>query len=573
MNMSKRMLLGVSAILCLSIVLIGIIACEKSEDNHHSTAGVGSVSGTVTAPNKSPLEGVTVKIGALSATTDASGRYVISAIPVGSHVPVDYIMPNYILAHKVATVTKNHTFLIDVMMFPAVTATIPSSTTNTVTDGAAEIQLPANAFVDAQGNAYNGNVYVEARYFDPTNAAALAAFPGDFVGTQTNGSETPFESFGFISASFYDANSLTDELQLAAGKTSHLKVPIPASLLASAPATIPMWYYETATGKWKEQGTGTKIGDFYEGDVSHFTYWNFDHPIQVTEQSTLTGKVIIAVTDSTTDVAVGASVIATGVDYAGYTRAFSDNQGNFSLTVKAAAQVTVTAYIGINSSAPTGVITTPAVNGTASIDTLIVSDRSFTIIGNFKDAAGAAIPNGSVRLMQLNAPSGNLPFVTWLNPDASGHFNSNETYAHAGSTIQVQFNQNSFKTVLYSNPISFVVPSPGDVYDFGNITLRPGGNVTGRLKTSDNVYLSGGNVGFFQQGGSGMAEIYFNSMVGDQGSFTLEGPPSSSFNNMVGYAQSGQGSYTIAARTITFPASGQTTDIGDIIVTPNTKRK
>jgi hypothetical protein len=57
-----------------------------------------------------------------------------------------------------------------------------------------------------------------------------------------------------------------------------ITVDIPPSLEGTAPATIPLWYYDDATGLWKEEGTATKQGDKYVGSVSHFSDWNCDVP-------------------------------------------------------------------------------------------------------------------------------------------------------------------------------------------------------------------------------------------------------------------------------------------------------
>jgi hypothetical protein len=67
-----------------------------------------------------------------------------------------------------------------------------------------------------------------------------------------------------------------ESLQIASGKTAKLKFTIPSSIIASAPATIPLWYVDENTGLWKQQGTAAKTNDYYEGDVTHFSFWNCD---------------------------------------------------------------------------------------------------------------------------------------------------------------------------------------------------------------------------------------------------------------------------------------------------------
>ena len=53
---------------------------------------------------------------------------------------------------------------------------------------------------------------------------------------------------------------------------------IPASLQASAPASIPLWYFNDTTGKWIQQGSADRQGNSYVGQVPHFSWWNCDAP-------------------------------------------------------------------------------------------------------------------------------------------------------------------------------------------------------------------------------------------------------------------------------------------------------
>jgi hypothetical protein len=67
-------------------------------------------------------------------------------------------------------------------------------------------------------------------------------------------------------------------LQIASGKKATLTFPIPSSLSTTAPASIPLWYFDESNGLWKEEGSATKVGNNYVGDVAHFSFWNCDVP-------------------------------------------------------------------------------------------------------------------------------------------------------------------------------------------------------------------------------------------------------------------------------------------------------
>jgi uncharacterized protein (TIGR02145 family) len=69
-------------------------------------------------------------------------------------------------------------------------------------------------------------------------------------------------------------------LQLQAGSAATVRFEVPASLLADAPATIPLWHYSESQGYWVREGEATLDGTAYEGEVSHFSFWNCDIPAE-----------------------------------------------------------------------------------------------------------------------------------------------------------------------------------------------------------------------------------------------------------------------------------------------------
>jgi len=72
-----------------------------------------------------------------------------------------------------------------------------------------------------------------------------------------------------------------ERLQVAPGKKVTLKMAIPAALQSTALGSIPLWYFNDTTGKWIEQGSATRQGNNYVGQVGHFSFWNCDAPCPV----------------------------------------------------------------------------------------------------------------------------------------------------------------------------------------------------------------------------------------------------------------------------------------------------
>lgn len=549
-------------LLLAAFILVGIAACDDDKptvviDNF------GIITGTVYSPAKGALPDVTVSVGDKSTISDFQGKFTLSGIAPGASVIVSFSRADFIGNHKVVKVEKARTTYISSTLFTPTTQSFPSDMPAYISDGGTSIVIPPNAFVTAQGSPFSGSVYSEMKYFDPTLPACLDAFPGSFTGIQTNGTETMFESYGFFSARFFDAANLSSELQLGSGQTATISAMIPSSLQADAPASIPMWYFDEDTGKWMEQGVATKNGMYYEGSVSHFTYWNFDAPITIEDQSTLTGRVM---SGSRAEPVFGAQVVATGVNYSGYTRVYSDANGNFSISVKASAQVRIRAYLGLNYSDETSVINTPASGGSQAIGDLYIEDRDFIFMGRLVNATGQPVSGGYGMISQINPPSGDEALSAWLNLEDDGTFSVYAAYMGTATNITVQFSLYQ-RNQLFSNPITIPVPLPGQIKDFGDVTMRPGGTITARVKDNNGNWLSSTWISFSQEGSTGEGSHY-SGEIDDQGYMSMQGPPNTTLNNMRGQVYISEMTYQTNLMSLSFPASGATRNIGTITVNP-----
>ncbi len=140
-----------------------------------------------------------------------------------------------------------------------------------------EVQLPANAVVDASGDPYTGAVTMSVRYLDPTRPDFGMLVPGgDMLAQRTDESTSILYSYGILRVKLTGNDG--QDLQVAAGKTATIVMDIPDKQLATAPSTIPLWYFDEDKGVWIEEGSATKQGDKYIGTVKHFTDWNCDVP-------------------------------------------------------------------------------------------------------------------------------------------------------------------------------------------------------------------------------------------------------------------------------------------------------
>ncbi|MEZ4986159.1 MAG: hypothetical protein R2795_14165 [Saprospiraceae bacterium] len=153
---------------------------------------------------------------------------------------------------------------------------ITSGTGGTIDVAGATVQFPADAFANASGSLYNGEVRVFAQWLNPVAENLGNIMPGALYGVNTDGEEVLMTSMGMLAVELEDANG--NPLQLAGGRKATLSFPIPAALQSHASNEIPLWYFDETDGIWIEEGKATLQDGVYTGQVSHFTYWNVDFP-------------------------------------------------------------------------------------------------------------------------------------------------------------------------------------------------------------------------------------------------------------------------------------------------------
>ena len=234
------------------------------------------VQGNVVDENGQPEAGVLVKVGTQTTTTDSKGYFRIRNATLDKYTSlVTAEKAGYYKAYRTFAATSG-TNQVAIKLIPkTLTGTVDASTGGAVTlSNGAKVSLPANGIVKASGGAHSGAVNVYASYIDPTASDIAERVPGSFIADDKNGTRVMLSSFGMMAVELESASG--EKLQIKNGSKATISAPIPASIQSSAPATIPLWYVDETTGVWKEEGAGTRQGNTYVGEVSHFSFWNWD---------------------------------------------------------------------------------------------------------------------------------------------------------------------------------------------------------------------------------------------------------------------------------------------------------
>jgi hypothetical protein len=327
---------------------LSVVACGSDSDSDESGGGSTTVPttqlydlGGVVADyyTNDVVEGSTINIsqdGAVLATAvaDANGEWQIDVLSTDVDPNASFIVSGDALGFSESAQEFSLQELLDGanLSLPAVhssTSFNGAEAAALAVDGNTLVELDADSFVNAAGELVTGNIDAELFVIDP--ATDINLMPGEMVTLDENNLEAPIESFGAITANFYDENG--QGLQLVEGATADIRIPASGT---NPPATVPLYYFDDTRGLWVEEGEATLVNGFYEGVVSHFTTWNAD---KIFETVMYYGCVV----DNQGAAISNARIVSRGVDYNGTSSTYSDSEGQFSMPVRMSSVVLLSA--------------------------------------------------------------------------------------------------------------------------------------------------------------------------------------------------------------------------------------
>ena len=388
-----------SLITMLLLATVIYISCQKSDTpdtSYKPQLVTASISGRIIDENQLPVSGATVKAGSLSVITNASGTFTISNVSVDKNAGMVKVeKEGYFTGIKTIVVTPNKDNTVALQLIRKIAAgNFSGSSGGTVTiPSGGGIVFPASGIVtEGSTTPYTGTVSVSAFFINPEAPNFREITPGTLRGLTTNNQETGLQSFGMLAVELNGAGG--EKLQLAAGKTAGLTFPIPASLQAQAPATIPLWSLDETTGLWKEEGTATRQGNNYVGAVSHFSYWNCDAPFAVIDfTATIKTQQNAGLADAKVVIS-GTAGADTSLSGFGYT----NSEGVVSGKIPANRNLTLKVYDKCGNLLHTknvGPFTTAADLGAITITS---TAQEVTISGTVVNCNAASVTNGYVTI-------------------------------------------------------------------------------------------------------------------------------------------------------------------------------
>ncbi|MEY4562931.1 MAG: hypothetical protein RLZZ618_2208 [Pseudomonadota bacterium] len=314
-------------------------ACGGGGDS--APAPATAVEGTVLdASTGTPVANASVQSGAASATTGADGKFTLS-IAANARAVLRISKTAYAENVVVTPVADAQTTTVLAQLLPVAATTAISTTgggTATVPNSTARVVIGGGSLVRADGLPISGQVSVAVTPINP--AVNPSYMPGDFRAIRAGTGPSSIESFGAMTVTLADATGA--RVNIATGRTASIRIPL--TTRGTPTPTIPLFYFDTATGLWVEEGTaslaGTAPNQYYEGNVSHFSTWNADQYVN-------TVNVTGCLQDDRGNRVAGARVTSDGVNYSGTAMGVTDASGNFSVPMKRAATGILTAQSGL----------------------------------------------------------------------------------------------------------------------------------------------------------------------------------------------------------------------------------
>lgn len=464
-------------------IIIGI-SCQKeiSGDTPDipSVTQSTSVEGRVTDEEGMPVFGAAVKAGINSTQTDRNGMFkIVNAAFTTTETFVTVSKSGYFKGTRTFFSRINSNNFIKIQLLrKSITDRISASSGGDIEMRASKgsIHFEPNSFVTSNGTAYNGTVHVATQYLDPTLPAVADQMPGDLRGTSTTGNVVGLKSFGMIGVEIMDEAG--QPIKIKNGSNATITVVIPAAKMSTAPATIPLWYFNDSTGLWKQEGSAVKTGDSYTGDVSHFSFWNCDDPYEYVKIEARivnnAGAAVSAAKVEITDASGNSAYDYT--DNNGYVDGYVPKNAPLTLEVlNACGQAAYSANIG------------PFAAQT-NLGNITITQNTISIQGTAINCSGGSVTDGYVQIL-LN---GATEFAGITN----GAFSYTFINCQASSIAQLIAVDNS--TLKQGNPVN--VNISGSNINAGQLTACGISSATFFNLTIGGVNLTANTSEFYRQG-------------------------------------------------------------------------
>lgn len=388
----------VISLIVLASILMGLSACKKDDntdlpDNNDEVTV--TIVGQVTNEAGLPLQGVVLKTATYTKVSNGYGEFVFENVKVpATRLYVKATQAGYMPAGAGAIGKDGGTVYLKIKMLSLGTPQLVSVSSggSVTTNNGAKMTIPAMGLSYADGSVFTGTARVYTRYISPALSNFSEIVPGGDLTALSAGNLATLYSYGMLGAELQDNAGLP--LKVANGAKVEVRMPIASAQLSTAPATIPLLHFDEEKGLWVEEGSATKVGNEYVGQVSHFSWWNCD--IIFSPPTTITGRVVDC---------NGIPIAGAVVNFNNQYTLVTNGNGIYSNYIPVGIPLTITVSSSQNSNmyAAANPVQLTTISGVNQAPDLVLSCPA-TITGSVKDCNGNPT-SGYVRIVYPNGGS------------------------------------------------------------------------------------------------------------------------------------------------------------------------
>ena len=446
----------------LLVLLIIISSCKKQENEIISSAPtftptvMTNLKGIILDKNQDPVSGVNVRLGNNLTSSSSNGLFTFNNISVSENRAMIYFeKEGYFTTSRACQVNNDVSNYIRVVMDEQQTiGNFFSSSGGSLIHNGVSLTFPSSSYFYTDGIEYNGDVNVSINIISPEESNFSMRIPGGDLRARTTSEEDMIlYSYGMLDVILTDNNNQP----LTLNSTTQITFPIPNNLISSAPSEIPLWHYNNETGIWIEEGLAVKNGTSFEGNVSHFSYWNWDVPSQ---EAGVYGRVLDC----------EGSPIANILVNIGQQSVSTNSLGEFNTLVPSGQNLLIEATDNFGN---TNSISVSPLSPMSSNDVGDITICSSVIQGNIIDCNGNPAQNILVK-------SPYSPF-TYAYSDINGNF----SFFFPDNTPTIINAEGFFGTI--SSSVSIPSLSNNQVYNAGVIVMCEGTSTTNVAQDKQNI--------------------------------------------------------------------------------------
>lgn len=288
--MKNYSLYGLAIFVCLFI----FSACTKDLDKLTTIETIPTPSvkvsasfiGLIVDEQAVPVVDAMVKIGSENGITDENGFFKLSGLFDNKGTVIEVEKDGFFNAYGNVIPVKDGTVQVRFILKARTNTNIASSSKVYVhTADNFQVSFQEDAYQNLQKETYTGEVTIQSTFLDPSSDKFSNEYVGNLIGTSEQKANL-IQPFGIINLELFSDNGTP----LQINKSANITMKVPAAFRDKVPSEASLWYLDTDSGVWIEEGTATLNGDFYEGTVDHFTNWCLGTGIPF-ETSTLSGKI------------------------------------------------------------------------------------------------------------------------------------------------------------------------------------------------------------------------------------------------------------------------------------------